>query len=125
MESPRKRSESQHFSHQGLNFWRICEECLRVYLTGKPFILNGLLTGGLEPPRGCPRQPLKLEDIVTFDSRPRNIEVGCHSSRPLRPVRERLLRRLLQILAIAAINSLDAPLGSDPLAAQEVIHPEA
>jgi len=55
--------------------------------------------GGLEPPRYCYRQPLKLEEAVADDGRPRKIGVGRHASWPLRAVRTRLSRPGLQILA--------------------------
>ncbi len=55
--------------------------------------------GGPEPPRYCYRQPLKLEDIVTVDGRPRKIGVGCHASWPTVALRRRASWRRLQILA--------------------------
>ena len=53
----------------------------------------------LEPPRYCSRQPLKLEEAVADDGRPRKIGVGRHASWPLRAVRTLQSRPGLQILA--------------------------
>jgi hypothetical protein len=39
--------------------------------------------GGLEPPRYCYRQPLKLKPVNADQSRPRKIGVGYPSSFPI------------------------------------------
>ena len=65
---------------------------------GEPQAMAGC-QGGLEPPRYCFRQRLKIEDVVNDDGRPLKIGVGCHASWPTKAHEGRASWRRLQILA--------------------------